>query len=150
MAKYHKASMQRFRLAEDIAKPAADNARKAEEKRRKQAEKQVCENTLLAGKTIEFDGAHIREMNGTELDIQVKLVRRLDLKIPGTKKCILPAMSKLKVGEKRSSLCDVLTNWQAEIHRSTSAARVDTHSTQAVVQGVHGQDDDWEDLEDDF
>jgi hypothetical protein len=51
----------------------------------------------------------IYKMKFTQLEIQIKLIRRLNFEISESKKCILPAMNKLKVSKKQTVLASVVT-----------------------------------------
>jgi hypothetical protein len=120
LAVEQKASAQRLRLAEMLAARAKVNAQKAAERVQKHAARLARENELLAGQVIELDVSRIGAMKGQQLDVQIKLIRRLGLKIPGTKKSILPAMSKLKISEKQAALALLVTEWGAEIKSRAS------------------------------
>jgi hypothetical protein len=113
---------QRMRIAEALSRHAAENARKAKETKRKREERQAREDSLLDGKEIELDLDSINQTVSPDLDIQIKLARRLDLKIPSTKKNIIPAPSSLEVPEKKAALCEVVEKWGHFIVNGHSSA----------------------------
>jgi hypothetical protein len=165
----YSAHQERMRLAHIKAKRAEDNAARAEALARKHAARIVRDNELLAGLSIELDSAIILDMKGADLNLQIKLIRRLKLNNPSTKKSILPVgISSLPVTSRARSLRDVVEQWSSSFPRSAQDFQelaTDAISDQMVcetliynyiplilVQDVEEEEEreeDWDDLEND-
>jgi hypothetical protein len=116
----YSAHQERMRLAHVKAKRAEDNAARAQELARKHAARIARDNELLADMSIELDSAIILNMKGADLNLQIKLIRRLNLNDPLTKKSILPVgIGSLPVIARARALQDVVEQWSSSFPHST-------------------------------
>jgi hypothetical protein len=120
----YSAYTERMRLASIKAKRAVNNAARFEELARKHAARRKRDDELLADKSVELDSAIILKMKGAELNLQIKLIRRLMITNPVDGKSILPVgIGSLNVEAKQLALRDVVEEWSSFFPHSTQEAQ---------------------------